>query len=1115
MEKKSKQVPPAAAGAHSASIASSHSSHSLNSNQTKNPPSTSPGLGVGGSMESPPLRPKTSTTPASTTVTPATTTATLAAEVISPQPPGALTGAAAGPGVADADAGGVATTLAPPISPAKVSVIRDWRGYAETDTHDDSGKRTSMIKLSGLLRSAGGIQFGNIITGVKARLKARRLVKDFTSTAKPDPETSKLILINFDNRRIGSGEREHLIQGINLQNSNQLYLAFKSFSKAILVCKQLHLPTICRGIVQFQRGKFFSAIKDFTEAIKFIESSVDKINSYRLDLSIARFNRGMTYFRLGDDVRGIEDVEYAIECDPDNLYIREILILAYRRCNEYIPAINHCIQLHELQNQLKYLENKEKYLLREEELSKRMKLNQTQELMKAIDTVETTTHQIPPVSWSSRGGGRKNPDVRGVATSAQRRPGTTSPGVGVGRLHVNTSSQLEVSSRLQRSPTGRAATAPHGAFRHRGVGGGGLHGDPSSSSPLSLLNSRLQTSTISTHTPSHPHSSSSAFDDLSSSSPHHHPPHSHHPSTITNRLEITEYQFPSLQDKKNSYIKKKELEEKSQESVFLESFKHAHGFKKHLYDSLFIRLTPLQESLITLPSQRNTSQLFLISQILKTFSIFMKLTNNELQDIAACVEYRTVTSKSTLFYQDDPVEALILILNGQLQLKLESGQHTEVLGILNSYESYGEISLLFRNKYSLFLENLHRICLDETREGFDILDEDYFRNMNSNASPQEEDGEGDGEGDGEEDEREEGEGHEGRERGGGGGGGGGHGNLNGTDHQQQINKIMTIDKFDRIESYPRSLQPGSFMSCKVSQPSELLLIHSHDFDRMLREQFEKQFQERIHLLNSSHLFQNIFSRHEIIRLGRMSLLRHYHQGDVILEQGEKPEFLYFILNGVCRVMKKPDPTESLVRKLSELKEIAMNYDQKYVFHHRLRGTFQPSSTSAGGAGAGGRGGGGGGGGYKTAAEEERENLSIEIEKLEALVAREKQLEARRQEEEEELKRLGRKLPNKSVHISTLFWPQIFGESCLLQPDSGASLGTIIAETVCDIVCIHRIHLQTFHVDENLLQRVKDRSVHYPLDEILVQMLESNMHWDEFKKELIGQLPKDKWPKKKV
>jgi hypothetical protein len=30
----------------------------------------------------------------------------------------------------------------------------------------------------------------------------------------------------------------------------------------------------------------------------------------------------------------------------------------------------------------------------------------------------------------------------------------------------------------------------------------------------------------------------------------------------------------------------------------------------------------------------------------------------------------------------------------------------------------------------------------------------------------------------------------------------------------------------------------------------------------------------------------------------------------------------------------------------------------------------------------------------------------------------------------------------------------------------------------------------------------------------VQMLESNLNWDEFKKELIGQLPKDKWPKKK-
>jgi CRP-like cAMP-binding protein len=865
-------------------------------------------------------------------------------------------------------------------------------------------------------------------------LKARRLVKDFTSTAKPDPQTSQLILINFDNRRIGSGEREHLIQGINLQNNGQLYAAFKSFSKAILVCKQLHLPTICRGIVQFQRGKFFSAIKDFSEAIKFIESSSDKMNLYRLDLSIARFNRGMTYFRLGDDVRGIEDLEYSIACDPDNIHIRELLVYAYRRSNEYIPAIEHCIQLHESQSQMKQVEREEKRVVHAEEIARRAQFNKTKELMNALDTVEMTTNQIPPVSTTSPSPGRgngtrgtgRNPDVRRVTSDRKTVRGSPMA--------------------RQRSPSSNPST------------------------PLSLLNGRLQSSTISSAFPF----GDDQFDPFSSSAGGGGGTNS---TVIINRTEIAEYQFPSLKDRKNAFIKKKELEERSQESVFLDSFKHAHGFKKHLYDSLFICLSSLQESLITLPTQRNATQIQLIAKTLKSFPLFVNNNENELNDIAACVEYRTVTSKSTIFYQDDPVDALILVLTGQLQLKLESGEHTQILGTLNPYECYGELSLLFRNKYSIFLESLHQSCLDETKP---------FRVILSSGDEGEDLDQGGG-------------GHHG---GGLGIGEDGIGDGIGT---SVLNKSMTLDKFDRMESYPRSLQPGSFMSCKVSSPSELLLIHSHDFDRMLRDHFEKQFQDRIHLLTSSHLFNDIFSRHEIVRLARMSVSRHYHQGDVILSQGTKPDFLYFIAKGVCRVMKKPDPTESLVRKLSELKNMALNYDQKYVFHHRLRGTFKPSTTPSLTAEVMS---------YKTAAEEERENLTIEIKKLEAQVAREKQVEMRRKEEEEELRRLGRVLPNQSVHISTLFWPQVFGEACLLQPNGGTSLGTVIAETVCDIIGIHRIHLQTFHVDDNLLQRVKDRSVHYPPDDTLVRMLESNVHWDEFKKELIDQLPKDKWPIKK-
>lgn len=60
-----------------------------------------------------------------------------------------------------------------------------------------------------------------------------------------------------------------------------------------MLVKSAHIPTICRGIVQFLREKYFSALHDFTTAIDIMEKDVVVRNcSLNVDdMTIALFNR--------------------------------------------------------------------------------------------------------------------------------------------------------------------------------------------------------------------------------------------------------------------------------------------------------------------------------------------------------------------------------------------------------------------------------------------------------------------------------------------------------------------------------------------------------------------------------------------------------------------------------------------------------------------------------------------------------------------------------------------------------------------------------------------------------------------------------------------------------
>ena len=249
-------------------------------------------------------------------------------------------------------------------------------------------------------------------------------------------------------------------------------------------------------------------------------------------------------------------------------------------------------------------------------------------------------------------------------------------------------------------------------------------------------------------------------------------------------------------------------------------------------------------------------------------------------------------------------------------------------------------------------------------------------------------------------------------------------------------------------------------------------------------------------------------------------MKTYRRGDIILNQGSAPQYLYIILKGLCKVLKRPNRTEMLLQRLAEADEQIERHKLKYVYDHTLRNVLSrvavepdvqsdfnsqlsPSEAEAWS--------------HITQPEFIRYQLGVEVQKLENLKQRALKEDEREKAMEEKkvlysmLQSAALESDPKVKEIATLQWPMIFGEACVLDPTAGVSKGSITADTACDILMLHKVQLQTFLVDDKFLNRVKVKAVRYPADPDIVVSLYRNHEWQQYKKTVIKEVPKDKWP----
>ena len=318
------------------------------------------------------------------------------------------------------------------------------------------------------------------------------------------------------------------------------------------------------------------------------------------------------------------------------------------------------------------------------------------------------------------------------------------------------------------------------------------------------------------------------------------------------------------------------------------------------------------------------------------------------------------------------------------------------------------------------------------------------------------------------------------------------------------------EKNDKSKLRHRCFQPNIFASYEIDAMSEILLIPRNLFDRIIASNMIEEMKKRLDIIVASRIFSD-WNKYDIIRLARMGQVRSYKSGDIILEQATKPSYLYLIMKGMCKAYKKPHRGEIYLRHLNVLKAKAERHDLKYTYHHKMRHVLSKphnvnlkhkqknvnSNINIHSS-------------HLTDTEYNRYLLAQEIHKYEILLQKAQIEDAKNHCDDSTVSTITPSEENQS-EVATLQWPMLFGEVSVLEPEAGVSQGTIVADTACDVFLIHKIQMQTFHVDENVLEKIKIRSVKYPNDVDLTGIIEQKKEWKKYRASCLSEIKTTKWP----
>jgi hypothetical protein len=181
------------------------------------------------------------------------------------------------------------------------------------------------------------------------------------------------------------------------------------------------------------------------------------------------------------------------------------------------------------------------------------------------------------------------------------------------------------------------------------------------------------------------------------------------PATLNQRVFLTEMKSRELENGSNN------KNDVGQSSQSLPVFKKMIGYKSDLFDSIFIKPTELQDALAVPPYHRSSDDLLTITTVLKVSPFLRDLSDAMLNELASSVEYRLILEDTKIFVQDRPIDAMLLVLKGRVEIAMEgisASQAKVSIGDVKQLEPCGHIDMLFQQEdismFNDFLKMLHK-----------------------------------------------------------------------------------------------------------------------------------------------------------------------------------------------------------------------------------------------------------------------------------------------------------------------------------------------------------------------------------------------------------------------
>jgi hypothetical protein len=559
----------------------------------------------------------------------------------------------------------------------------------------------------------------------------------------------------------------------------------------------------------------------------------------------------------------------------------------------------------------------------------------------------------------------------------------------------------------------------------------------------------------------------------------------------------------------------------------LRVFKLTNGFRNSLFDELFAEPSELQRALVVHPHQRTPTEIATIATTLRLFPFLRPIDEETMKELASLVEYRAVHNRvgQNLYAQNMASDGVVFLLRGGLQGRLEgdSGGSRLIVSEIEPYNCTGYVDILFADRLHPMVREVYNMIREDRENRSKLADTLLI----DDQPPVKDNGK-------------HGHGHHVNTS---MHGGLAHGNTMNTINTANTGRTSIMTKATGLgspdgrhgptsatgaathgphnsylsendplpDNLPRPLQEGMFVTYGVThQLTEVLMINRETFERLLLPLAEEEFRKRIDTVRGCSVFSD-WTMEDKVRLARMGTVRTYHSGDLVLKQGTKPECLCLIVKGMCKSYKAPNKSTVLGAKLAQAKEKAEKHDLKYSYDSKLRNSLSKGSLELHPKMNEKRRRSLMAKTHVTVSEALRYSLGVEIKLLEKDLA--KALEAEQKGMEElSMDEVKESITDKLSEVSTLQWPQLFGEACVLDPDNGTSHGTIVADTTLVALCIHKSQIQTFRVKEDLLEKLKYRSVSYPEDEELLMQKERKDAWELHRQVIVKNLstPKEEY-----